>query len=205
MNEHDSDPQLSEMELEQERRLEALLRHAFAPSPIDPARHERLLQAAWEDPFAEASAQELVESERLRQALEGRGSAAQHADFELAQALSAAHRAGDSPPAGAALPPTAPPLPAKARGKVHYYHFGAALASLAAAAAVLIAVGLERHDESVAPGAPLPDLPALAQSRSTAGLFQADAAQAPSVRIDRIASTRGRELRDNRYALWGVR
>ncbi len=52
-----------------------------------------------------------------------------------------------------------------------------------------------------------PDLRAfaLAQSRSTAPLFQADSAGAASSRIDRIASARSRDLRDNRYALWGVR
>jgi hypothetical protein len=74
---------------------------------------------------------------------------------------------------------------------------------LAAAAAVLLTLSPQRESR-----APSPDLQvlALAQSRSTAPLFRATAsALAPSSRIDRIASVRERELRENRYALWGVR
>ncbi|MEI9950877.1 MAG: hypothetical protein WDO74_18355 [Pseudomonadota bacterium] len=87
MTERDSDPDLPELDAAEERRLSALLRHAFAPSEIDPARHERLLLAALEDPMAEASPEELVESERLRQALDGHGD---HEHVRLARALSAA-------------------------------------------------------------------------------------------------------------------
>ena len=86
----DSDPdrELPELDPAEEERLASALRHAFAPSPIDPERHERLLRIALEDPFAPPSADELVESERLRQAFEGDG---EHADLALARALAAAH------------------------------------------------------------------------------------------------------------------
>ena len=74
------------------------------------------------------------------------------------------------------------------------------------AAAVLLAV---RPGAQLGAGAPnaVVDLPALAlaQSRSTAALIEPDLAGAPSARIDRIATHRARELRDNRYALWGIR
>jgi hypothetical protein len=55
--------------------------------------------------------------------------------------------------------------------------------------------------------APAPDLRILAQvqSRSTAPLFRVGSEGATSSRIDRIASARSRDLRDNRYAQWGVR
>lgn len=192
---HDSEADLPPLSAEEERRLTELLQSAFAPRAIDPRRHERLIEAALEDPFAPPSPEEIVESERLRRALDGDGD---HADAALARALAAAH----APSLGAAR--VEPALPAPHRmGKVVYIAFGGIGASLAAAAAVLLLVTRSGapHQES----ASLPDLPALAQSRSTAALFVAESASAPSSRIDRIASARSRELRDNRYALWGVR
>ena len=195
----DSDPdqELPELDPAEEERLASALRHAFAPSPIDPERHERLLRIALEDPFAPASADELVESERLRQAFEGAG---EHADLALARALSAAHSPEPAP--SASLARVSEALEQPAQGKVLYLRFGAVATALAAAAAVLLLFG------SPTSRAPAPDLQALtlAQSRSTAPLFQMAAVPgAPSLRIDRIASVRARELRENRYALWGVR
>jgi len=198
ISERDSEPELPELDAAEEARLSALLCHAFRPSEIDPARHERLLLAALEDPFAEASPEELVESERLRQALDGKGD---HQDLHLARALSAAF----TPSLARPLPE--PPLSAKTARKrsaqVIFVRFAGVAAALAVAAAVLLRLtpDLAKHS------APAPDLAtlALAQSRSTAEFFSADSAGAPSERIDRIASVRSRELRDNRYALWGVR
>jgi len=198
LGDRDSDPELQALDQQEERRLEALLRNAFAPPEIDAARHERLLQAALEDPFAPASAEELVESERLRQALDE--PFAQHEDARLARALSAAFAPSSAPPR---LEPTLPVHAAPKRaGRVIYARFAGVGAALALAAAVLLRV-LPVGRES----APAPDLAvlALAQSRSTAALFQVNSAGAPSERIDRIASARSRDLRDNRYALWGVR
>lgn len=193
--ERDSESELPELDAAEEARLAALLRHAFRPSEIDPARHERLLSAALEDPFAEASPEERVESERLRQALDGQG---EHPDLHLARALSAAF----APELDRPLPE--PALAAKSApersGRVIYYRFAAWATALAVAAAIALRLVPEKS-------APPPDFAtlALAQSRSTAAYFQADSAGAPSERIDRIASVRSRELRDNRYALWGVR
>ena len=198
LGERDSEPDLPELDPAEEHRLSTLLRHAFAPSEIDAARHERLLLAALEDPFAEPSAEELVESERLRQAFDGHGD---HEDLRLSRALSAAF----GPKLERPLPE--PQLEVKARvrpaGVVIFYRFAAVVAAVAVAAAVLLRVapGLRK---SSPPAADLAIL-ALAQSRSTAALFQVDSASAPSERIDRIASARSRDLRDNRYALWGVR
>ena len=198
----DSDPDLAELvalDGDEERRLSMLLRSAYAPTEIDPARHERLLGAALEDPFAPASAEELVESERLRQALDGNGDG-DHLDLVLARALSAAHAPSLAAPR--ALPRLARGASERPPAQVLYFRFAGVAATLAAAAAVLLAVTSHTTQQ-----ASLPELPALAlaQSRSTAALIRADAAGDPSTRIDRIASLRGRELRDNRYALWGVR
>jgi hypothetical protein len=200
---HDSSPEpdeLPELTAAEEERLATALRHAFAPREIDPARHERLLSVALEDPFAPASPDELVESERLRRALEGEGD---HLDLTLARALAAAHSPKAAP--SSSLAHASAELESRSgvhRAKVLYLRFGGAAAALAVAAAVLLSVGPRQSR------APAPDLQALAlvQSRSTAPLFQtAAAAGAPSTRIDRIASVRARELRENRYALWGVR
>jgi len=196
MTRHDSDPDLPTLDEEEERRLVALLKSAFAPSELEPARHERLLQAALDDPFAAPSAEEIVESERLRRALDGDGD---HLDLVLARALSAAYAPSQAPPkavAPAAL--TAGRLSAK----VLYLRFGGVAAVLAAAAAVLLVMSTRNSPEASAP-----ELPALAlvQSRSTAALFQSASVGPPSARIDRIASVRERDLRANRYAMWGVR
>ncbi len=208
MTEHDSDPELNALALlgaAEEARLSALLKHAFAPGELDPARHEQLLLAALEDPFAEPSPEELVQSERLRRALEGEGD---HADLALARALANAHAPSRvAPKVGtpellqprSASDSSAPPK--KASAKVFYVRFGGIAAGLAAAAALLFRI---QSGSSHAPGPDLPTL-ALAQSRSTAALFQSASAGPPSARIDRIASLRERDLRDNRYALWGVR
>ncbi len=196
--ERDSEPDLPELDATEEARLGSLLRHAFRPSEIDPARHERLLLSALEDPFAEPSPEELVESERLRQALDGHGD---HEHLRLARALSAAFTPSLDRPL--LEPQLAAKAEAKRPGQVLFYRFGAVATALAVAAAVLLRLTPELHKSS----APAPDLATLvlAQSRSTAAFFQADSADAPSERIDRIASVRSRELRDNRYTLWGVR
>lgn len=200
ITERDSDPELPELDPAEELRLSALLRNAFAPSEIDPTRHERLLLAALEDPLAEPSAEELVESERLRQALDGHGD---HQDLRLARTLSAAFAPSLERPLPEPELERGPQLKVRRSGQVVFYRFAGVGTALALAAAVLLRLTPELRTNS----APAPDLAvlALAQSRSTATLFQADAAGAPSERIDRIASARGRDLRDNRYALWGVR
>jgi hypothetical protein len=186
-----------------EAELGEALRAAFAPSELDPRVHERLLEAALEDPFAPPSAEEGVESERLRRALDGTG---EHADLALARALKAAH--APHAPSAAKLEHAAAPLKS-ARRNVIFVRFGAALGAVAAAALVLLSLRASQRPTTAEHAgfiAATPDLQTLAQSRSTAGLFaNAETAGEPSTRIDRIASLRERELRENRYALWGVR
>ncbi|WP_437768727.1 hypothetical protein WMF27_11960 [Sorangium sp. So ce281] len=96
----------------------------------------------------------------------------------------------------------------------------AALSTLAAAAAaVALIVGQIREErasvarapatEAAAPAAALAARPLLIEARSTAALFD-PAAPFPreggqTERIDRIAAARASDLRQNRYAAWGVR
>jgi hypothetical protein len=185
---------------ELERELELSLRAAWSPGAIDPARHEALLELALEDPLAPASAEELVESDRLRRALEGDGN---HPHLGLARALAAASR--PALPERALPVPEVPPAPA--RGRVVYVAFGAASAVFAAAAAVALLVGGLRRSEPQAASAPALIAPAaLATSRSSSALFQEPfTLEGTTARIDRITSARERELRQNRYLAWGVR
>ncbi len=175
-----------------ETALAAALRAAYAPDELEPARHAEILRIALEDPFAPASADELRESERLRHALESGDEA--HPDAALARALAAALRPEELPRATAER--------AAGRVKVRkpnvvYVTFGA----LALAAAAGFALFVAR------PGGSAPDASAaLVPSRTTEALFhEAFVTGAATERIDRIASARERDARENRYALWGVR
>jgi hypothetical protein len=189
--------------------LEAL-EAALRPAELDSATNERLIEMALEDPFAPAREEELAESERLRDALE-RG--APHEAVATLAVLRAAFEASDasepliestvnqavqealgSVPAPASLPP-------KRRGSVVFAVFGATSAALAAAAVLLLFVGTASRS------APEPSAAAsLTKPRSTAPLFsERFDTEGTTARMDAIASARSRDLRDNRYASWGVR
>ena len=189
--------------------LEAALR----PAELDDATNERLISVALEDPLAPATDEELAESERLRDALER---SAPHESVATLAVLRAAFEPSDaSEPliesavnqavheALRSVPPPAPAPPVLARrGNVFFAVFGATTAALAAAALLLLFVGTASRSS-----APAPSLAAsLAKPRSTTPLFSErfDTAST-TARMDAIASARGRDLRDNRYASWGVR
>jgi hypothetical protein len=190
------------LDAETESALTAALRAAWAPRSLDPALNELLIEAALEDPLAPPSELEVVESERLRNALEGKG---EHADARLARALKTANT--PSPLARARADQLAKAAAGPHRsGNVVFIAFGAATATVmaAAAAAMLLVTPVER-DEPAASAVSVPN-PTFVQSRSTATLFNEKfATEDTSGRIDRIAAVRARELRQNRYAEWGVR
>jgi hypothetical protein len=182
-----------------EQALGEALRSAWAPGDLDPVLNEQLIEQALEDPFAPPTADEIVESERLRQALEGQGD---HPDARLAGVLKAAAspRALEKPER---LLDSS--LRGRRSGNVLFVAFGAAAtaALAAAAAAMLFVFPAERQ---AAPSAIAPALEQLVPSRSTAGLFHEKfEAGETSARLDRITSAREKDLRENRYALWGVR
>lgn len=176
----------------EEASLARALRAAYAPGELEPRRHAELLLRALEDPFAPPTEDELVESDRLRRALEDGDE--RHPDAVLARALAAAVKPG--PLAGG----TAGRLASRAarpKPNVLFVTFGAL--GLAAAAGFAL---------FVARGASTPNVPAaaLARSRSTQELFREPFEPGRTTeRIDRIAEARARDARENRYALWGVR
>jgi hypothetical protein len=178
----------------EEAALAAALRAAFAPAELDATRHAEILALALEDPLAPPTEDEVRESERLRLALESDDIS--HPGAELARAL----RAATSPeqlPAEQAQKLAASATPR--RTNVVYVSFGAVALGVAAAFALLVV------RPRVAPDA-APSQAGLVNSRTTQDLFHErfEPGQA-SARIDRIASARERDWRQNQYARWGVR
>jgi hypothetical protein len=178
-----------------EAALAEALQAAFAPGELDASRHAEILSFALEDPLAEPTEDEVRASERLRVALESDETS--HPDAALARAL----RAATSPEPLAAeqarrLAASATPR----RPNVVYVTFGAVALAAAAAFALLIV------RPGSLPGGAGASQTALARSRTTQDLFHErfEPGQA-SARIDRIASARARDWRENQYALWGVR
>ena len=174
-----------------EAELARALRAAYAPSALAPARHAEILRAALEDPFAPANEDELRESARLRRALD-EGDAT-HPGAALARALAAA--VSPAPLADA----TGSELLRRAgrrKPNVVFVTFGALGLAVAAGFALFVARTSDTtHDPA----------PVLARSRSTQDLFREPFdPNRTSERIDRIATARERDARENRYALWGV-
>jgi hypothetical protein len=190
---------------EEEAELLGQLEAALRPGQLDAATHERLLALALEDPLAPPSEQELVESARLRDAL---ATGAAHSDADVLRALAAPF--GEPSAASvesalqAALGASAPPAPP--RRNVVYAVFGGASALLAAAAAVaLLVTGASEKAAPMTAPAAVAVAPALVKPHSTADLFDERFETAgTTARMDVIASARSRDLRDNRYAAWGV-
>lgn len=167
--------------------LEAALVAAARPATLDERRHLALLDHALLDPLAEPSPEELRAASELRRALDEGSS---RGDAALARALSSAFYPGGELEARRA---SAREL-ARALPKRRLAGLGVAAAlALAAAAALRF---------SPAGEAPTPEL---ATSRSLSPLFARDAVPTQSARLDRIVAVRSRELRDNRFASWGVR
>jgi hypothetical protein len=190
--------ELGPLDPEIEQALAGALRAAWSPGELSPARNDELVAMALEDPLAAATDEELIESERLRRALEGDG---RHRDADLARALALATRP-EAAPSGRIEPLAARAL-RRRPGNVVFVVFGAAAAAVALAASVLLVV---RPAEQRASAAATPaSAPRYEVSRSTAPLFSErfDTRQTTE-RIDRIASARARDLRHNRFATWGV-
>ena len=187
------------LDADEEARLAGALRAALQPESIDPGLHERILQRALSEPLAPATPAEREGAERLRLALEGEGDS-EH--LALARALRFAHSA-KIPSLELAERAHARALEKAVpkRNNVIYAAFGAVSGMFALAAAVALVL-TPLHKAS-------PELrarPELARSRSLAPMLNVEATRlSPSERMDRIASAREKDLRNNRYARWGVR
>ena len=194
---------------EEEARVLAALAAALRPGELAAETNDRLLEMALEDPLAPPTEEELVESARLRDAL-AQGSP--HEDVDVLAALRApfapapndADQHARDRALDAALGSAASSSQAvTGRGKLIYAAFGATGAVLAAAAAALLLVTATRSE---APQSALSEpTQALVKPRSTAPLFVDRFDNDTTARMDLIASARSRDLRDNRYASWGVR
>jgi hypothetical protein len=183
--------------------LARALSAAWSPTALDPAVNEALIAAALEDPLAAPTEEEVAESERLRAALDGQG---QHPALDLVHALRAA---GAPRPVSSATSnrlvrsALGDEEPSK-RSNVVFVAFGAAGTALAALAASWFLLVRPALDGGAA--ATIAEHADLAVSRSTAAMFTTKFDTATTTeRVDRIARARSRELRSNRYALWGVR
>jgi hypothetical protein len=194
--------------------LEAL-EAAWRPAELDSATNERLIEMALEDPLAPATEEELAESARLRDALE---QGAPHEAVATLAVLRAAFEAGDAsePLIESSVNQAVHealhgvPAPSKQRqGNVIFAVFGASSAALAAAALLLLFVGTPSRSarEQASVSSAEPSLAAgLARPRSTAPLFsERFETEGTTARMDAIASARSRDLRDNRFASWGVK
>ena len=160
------------------------LRAAHAPGDLATAAHERILAAA-------------LGSSRL---------------------LGPARLASDARPRSGAATHHARPADAEGYGRVLAFRRASigAVALVAAAASALLVFGGLRGERKGAPAAMSPEstpaAPELAaapllRSRSTQDLFPEPfpRGERASRRVDRIASARARDLRENRFAEWGVR
>jgi hypothetical protein len=200
---------------EQLSELLGALEAAWRPGELDSATNERLIAMALEDPLAPATDEELAESARLRDALE-RGTpheaaatlAMLRATFETSDASEPLIESSVNQAVHDALHSV--PAPTKKRqGNVIFAVFGASSAVLAAAALLLLFVGTASRSapEQASVSSAEPSLAAgLARPRSTAPLFsERFETEGTTARMDAIAGARSRDLRDNRFASWGVR
>jgi hypothetical protein len=195
----------------EEQALADALIHAYRPEMLAPELNEALIEAALEDPLRPPSEAELIESERFRRALAGDG---EHPDLSLARSLQNAHAAAfpssdaEQRALSAAESALGQPAPKSIRrpGNVIYIAFGVFSSVVAAAAvALLFAFPASKESPSAARSA-APQAPSFSQSRSSESLFHARFERAATTsRVDRIASVRARELRDNRFKQWGLR
>jgi len=196
MTRHDDRRDLSPLTGKADEELMLALRMASTPSELDDDVNERLIAAALEDPLAPPTDAELVASARLRAALDG-GPSTQ--DSRLAQAFAAAARPTRLDAHDAQRLVEDALAPRRPRSNVIYVAFGSAVAVTAAAATLLLFLGPGRQH-------PTPPAAAFVSSRSTTDLFvEKFRTGETSLRIDRIAEARERDLRQNRYLAWGVK
>ena len=165
------------------------------------------------DPGAPPTAEEIAAAEALRLALDEPRQANASADF--ARAVSLAH-APRSIPAEEhrAIVEQAIERAESRRGARVDRSFARRMAGpavvaggLALAAAIALAIGTTPFDRASAPRSSVSSTEPLVPVRSTQPLFREPFARAggESARIDRIASARSADLRDNRFAAWGVK
>lgn len=178
------------------------LRAAWSPEEISANAHQEIIDAV-------PTADELASADALRLALED-ASKVTGGDALLAISLKAAFAPGEISDADhrsivdaalARMPKsgTVVDLAARRRGNVVRVTFGVVTGAIALAASIVLVLTWQgSHGD--------PNGVALAKVRTTQPLFtEPFKTGETSARIDRIASARASDLRDNRFAKWGVR
>ena len=186
------------------------LRAAYEPEELDLGDNDALINRALGIATTDAPATpaEREAAQRLREALEHpRTDDRDEPEIEVLDALTSAHRPrGIDPLRNELLITRALKRSSQGTGSRRVFPIVTAAVLGVAAMAAGIALYLRPiTDKPIAASA----APTLQRSRSTADLFDA-ATPFPrvggeSARVDRIANARAAELRDNRFALWGVR
>lgn len=187
------------------------LRAAYEPSGIDAHDNDSLIERALgiQTMDAPATLEEQRAAQRVREAIDHPRSDDRDApEIEVLDALVAAHRPRSIDPLRNELLITRALKRSskETRSRRVVPIVTAAVLGVAAMAAGVALYLKPLADKPVATNAPVP---VLQRSRSAADLFDS-ATPFPrvggeSARVDRIASVRAAELRDNRFALWGVR
>lgn len=191
--------------------LGAVLRSAYQPAELDAADNDALVARALgiATTDAPASIEEREAAARLREAIEHpRGDGRDEPEVELMDALVAAHRPrGIDPLRNELLITRALKRSSERTATRRVLPFVTAAALGVAAMAAAVAMYFAPTTNT--PVASNVSAPVLQRSRSTADLFDAATpfprAGGESARVDRIANARAADLRDNRFALWGVR
>jgi hypothetical protein len=206
----------------------AMLASAWSPEDLDPAVNERLLalalgettdSAVWDAPPNDA---EHAAAEELARALDGHPtsgpSESSSPELDLARSLRAAVRpvaidelTSQRLVRGALASPRVDP--ARGRGRWRSAAAAGALALAASLAGLMLGERVERGPQLAAPAPPAARSEPLARvelaaPRSASALFAATdfpAAGGERARADRIAAARTVDLRNNRFAAWGVR
>lgn len=177
-------------------RHDELIRDALSSLPDVVARHE-----------APATEDERLAAEALAVALDGGAPAHELPEHHLVLALQAAHSPRPIAPLRNELLLARALASKSKRSRPALRYFGGALAL---AASVFLVFQVSRTSAPPDPrSAEAVAAPTFSQSRSTAELFD-PATPFPRTggttsRMDRIATARAAELRDNRFAAWGVR
>ncbi|HVK70058.1 MAG TPA: hypothetical protein VM694_36645 [Polyangium sp.] len=194
-----------------EHPLAVVLRSASAPASLDDALNDALIERVLGKSEARAegedeppTASERAGATRLRDALDApRGEERRAPLAELAEALVAAHKPR------AIEPLRNEALIARALGRTSAQPRKGRVLSVVTAAVVMAAAAAAGFVLTLRPSteSTVAEAPELQRSRSAGELFDTPFPRVggASARVDRIASARATELRQNRFALWGVR
>ncbi len=191
--------------------LAELLRSAYEPSELATSENDALVDRALGigAPEISATTAEREAAARLREALaHPRSDDRDEPEVEMMDALIAAHRPRGIDPLRNELLITRALKRSSQRTTTRRtlpFVTAAVLGVAAMAAGIALYLAPPQENSVASRGAPS----VLQRSRSTADLFDA-ATPFPrvggeSARVDRITNARAAELRDNRFALWGVR